>query len=663
MLLKKLKEYLPSNYGMMPVQDVLNHLKQKTPSTFQKIDSFVKYVNSSSELSDKLSDEWKVKGNDAFKKAQYEQAIEDYSRGILCAASRESLTALINNRSTAFYKLKRYTDSCLDAHRCLSIQPKYWKALLRRGTALQQLGFAKEGERDVKAAEAEDLSLCNTDADLEPIIGTLFKGMASSSIPPRAHFGIGVKVERSSKRSSLVAVEKLQPGSEVLEETPCACIAGLDNLLSTCCFCLQHTTCLYQSEDYRAAGRKSRGLFCSEDCGSAAWKHYGAIETENAFFICCPDDVLLAHRFLQGMQEFAIGEGLRSNSKVSSPLEGYLGDMENLRSDISKEIAPEVTVGGYETLASVMGLYMGAFTAHMAELIRKAQRQILLHAIEVKCQVRFRRAGGEGEDNATREIFSTTTVIAGRAIYATGTFFAHSCNPNCFLSFKENPQGCCAQVAVRVIRPVMPGETLTIAYGGITRFHSHSKNHRIQLLRKQYGFICQCVACTDECDEVIPFDVKEHYIKAADYYQKGCRLIREKQYTTAVTVLLQSYEIVMRFICSPPRPPLPMLPPTHRSLALAYFHLNNRPKCLEHLKAALSIDIQLHGDDNWAELIQDYNRLSSVAIDPEEKREYAFKAIALLERFYTPSTTLSVTVKMMKSALPADSSPLNVETP
>lgn len=651
LFMEELKEHLPSDYGLKTVGQVLQHLKDKSPSTFEKLDQIKDHLNSSFTLSDTTADAWKAKGNDAFKECRYERAIQDYTSGIHCAASTEILSTLLNNRSTVFYKLKRYADACLDAHRCLITHPNYWKALHRRGSALQQLGFAQEGERDIKAAEREDVSLSNRVDQIAPIIGSLLKGMAQCSIPPIAQVGSSVKILCVQERRSIVAAEKIEPGTEVLKETPCACIAGWDNLLSTCSFCLQHTNCLYPGEPYRAAGKKSRGLFCSDDCATSAWQYYGSSETENLFFICCPDDALLAYRLLQGKQKFLIEDTRRSNCN-SSESEELLNDKDNLLCNFSKELDPQVRVGGYETLASALGLYMNAYTPDMAELARKAHRQVLLYAIEVKCQLRQRLSMGVGENENPCEMFSKATVNAGKGMYATAILLKHSCHPNCFLSFKENPLGCCAELAVRAIRPVMPDEELTIAYGGITRFHFHSKAHRLQLLRRRYGFVCHCDACQSDIDSVVSSGEKENYVKAADYYQKGCRLIREKNYTTAVTVLLQSYEIVMRYICPPPRPPLPMLPLTHRSLALAYFHLNNRPKCQEHLEAALHLDIQLHKDENRLELIDDYTRLSSVATDVEKKKMYTWKAIDLLERFYTPSTTLSIVVEMIKTGLP-----------
>lgn len=645
--IEELKPHLPKLFGSISIKEVLSQLKKKAPSTFDKLDQFILKMKAVSELNDEIANMWKVKGNEEFGKGNYSEAISAYTHGLLSAASDDMVATLLNNRSTSFYKLHRYADSCVDAHKCLQRKPDYWKTLTRRGSALQQLGFNEVGERDIKAAEAQDIGQSNSMKELEPILGESLAGMANCSVPPSAIISHQVRVERSSKGRGIVAKERLVSGTTVLEETPYACVARLETLLSTCSFCLQHTTCLYHSDQYKSGKRKARGLFCSEACANAAWEYYGESEGQNLFFLCCPNDALLAYRMLQAIERFPIVESFDAASDFNEDTDNrvsahYLRIMEG---SFSQEFFPDATVGGSETVVSALGLYMGAFTETVAEQMRKAQRQILVNAMDVKCQVRIPKSNGA----ASGEVFSTSTVLVGNAVYAVASLFNHSCDPNCFLSFVGNPQSCCAKVVVRVIRPIVAGEELTIAYGGLTRFKSHSKSSRVHLLHKRYGFLCRCDSCVNDVDDPVTVEEKEKYVKASDYYQKGCRLIREKDYTTAVTVLLQSYEIVMRYICPPPRPPQPMIPTTHQSLALAYFHLNERKKCFEHLKAALDVDIQIHGTDNRVEMIHEYNRLSSVATDLEDKKKYSDMAITLLERFYAPSPMLSLTVALMKS--------------
>jgi tetratricopeptide (TPR) repeat protein len=137
---------------------------------------------------------------------------------------------------------------------------------------------------------------------------------------------------------------------------------------------------------------------------------------------------------------------------------------------------------------------------------------------------------------------------------------------------------------------------------------------------------------------VVRKEDEAHYFKASDYYQKGRRLMREGQFEEAINVLYQSYEIVMRYICPPPRPPQMMLPKTHDALAQAFLLSGNRDKCIEHLKAALALQIELHGGVGYEypELIRDYARLSMLTKDIS----FTEKAIDLMERCFAPSEFL-----------------------
>eukprot|EP00796_Vickermania_ingenoplastis_P007186 gene7186-5048_t len=645
--IEKLKTHLPDGFGIMPVQQVLQHLLSATPEVFKDIDNFMRMSATIIHLNDDVASMWKEKGNEFFKQEKYNESALSYSRGLLNAATDEVVATLLNNRSTAFFKLERYADSCVDAYRCLKLKRDYWKALERRGCALQKLGLIAEGEKDIKSSELKDLTICNSDKELEIILGESLRGMPNM-LPPQATVSPVVKIERSAKGRTLVAEQNIKEGV-ILEETPYAFIGRLESLFSTCSYCLQYKTCLYQGDEFRLAKTKSRGLFCSEECASAAWSFFST-ERSNLFFLCCPNDTLLAYRLIHGMEQFPTMSNLKVGDKFDELNNNKItaNQLSILEGSFTQELFSSASVGGDETIVAALGIYMNAFSISEAEVMRKAQRQVLMNGIDIKCHLRTPISGET--KNTAGSIFSTTTVVVGCGMYAVASLLNHSCDPNCFLSFVGNPQSCSGRVVVKAIKPVNAGDELTISYGGLTRFKVHSKQNRAQLLLQRYGFSCRCDYCVADRDEVVSSSEKEIYVKASDYYQKGCRLIREGNYETAVTVLLQSYEIVMRHICPPPRPPQPMIPTTHQSLALAYFHLNNRDKCFEHLKAALETDIIIHGTDNRVEMIHEYSRLSSVATDTTDKISYCNKSVELLERFYPPSPILSLTISLLKNS-------------
>ncbi|XP_014670421.1 PREDICTED: RNA polymerase II-associated protein 3-like isoform X2 [Priapulus caudatus] len=84
--------------------------------------------------------EWRVQqavaekdlGNDLFKKAKYEEAIEHYTKGI----GYDQFSAILPaNRAMALLKLGRYAAAEADASTSIGLDPTYVKAYARRGTA------------------------------------------------------------------------------------------------------------------------------------------------------------------------------------------------------------------------------------------------------------------------------------------------------------------------------------------------------------------------------------------------------------------------------------------------------------------------------------------------------------------------------------------------
>lgn len=86
----------------------------------------------------------KDKGNECFKKGDFDKAIEFYTIGTGLDPENPFLPA---NRAMAFIKKKQYQAAENDCTLCLSIDPTYVKAYLRRGTArsaLKKISLAKE---------------------------------------------------------------------------------------------------------------------------------------------------------------------------------------------------------------------------------------------------------------------------------------------------------------------------------------------------------------------------------------------------------------------------------------------------------------------------------------------------------------------------------------
>lgn len=609
--------------GIKPVSEVLDILKTSAAATLDTFQRFLGAARGASNLSDGTADQWKQKGNDDFNRGDFDVAGIHYTKAMTYAASDETLAVLLSNRSTVLFQQKRVKEALADAHYAYLLKRDYWKALLRRSACLRALGHATLAERDEVAAQEQKADLSCTDDELAVALERAFAGPFSP--PPKFDLMESVQVQRDGKGRHVTAATRLEPQTVLLEE-PYATAPRGEGMFTACSHCFHRTSTLYPSMHFRKTNFKSRGLFCSPLCADRQWKLYGEREVQNPFYMLCSVDTLLALRMIQ--TPFIGAEALRSREAPFDPLsDNQFGQAHmDMMVGYSKETAPFAEVGGKESVIAALAVHAGVVDARQAEKLRKAMRQILVNAFPITCVDRV---------IANAESHSFVTVTVGKALYAVASLFNHSCDPNCFVSYRGNPHASSGQLCVRLTRPVMEGEELTISYGNIDKTKMHSTRGRIRALRANYGFACTCAVCRNVVDEAVKKEDEAHYTKAADYYQKGRRLIREGNYADAITVLFQSYEIVMRYICPPPRPPQIMLPKTHDALAQAYLLNGDKAKCVEHLCSSLNLNRELHGGD-YVDLVREYTRLAVLSGDVQ----YRDKALSLLDRYYCPSEFL-----------------------
>ena len=644
---EELAKCIPSinNFFSLSVEEAKQALTTARPDVFAAYEKLLTSAVQAAALSDEGAMQWKERGNAEVVQGNDDIAVINYTKGMTMALSGGVMSVLLNNRSTVFYKQSRFRDACMDANEALRIDPLYWKALERRGHCLELLGHEELGQRDNSAASAQDSSAANTVQDVDQILA-LLGGLEVQEVTA-ASCNKKVIVDRDAKGRFLVAKERLDP-CQILLEGPYAAAPKLEGLFTSCAHCFKRTSSLFPSSRHRSEGIKARGLFCGERCAELSWNDYGEREKGHVFFLLCPVDALLAYRLLSVRRDrvelkcFAQGHEASEQITIDPLTDNKFGASHiNSLCTFSKEVAPFGEVGGYETIVAVLSVACGAVTAGSGEQFRKAMRQVLVNAFNISSIDRV-----IPRHDTSNMSHSFVVVSPGKAVYSVGSLFNHSCDPNCHASWVGNPHGCSSLLSIRLIRPAMEGEELTISYNGIEKTKVHSTRGRIRALRAQYGFSCTCTACRNIVDEPVSEEDKQHYIKAADIFQKGKRLIREGNYKEAINVLFHSYDIVMRYICPPPRPPQLMLPKTHDALAQAYLLDGDKEKCVEHLRAALELDKQLNGP-LYPELVRDYTRLAFLASNP---KSFADESARLLELFYAPSAYLDAEVAYVRSS-------------
>ncbi|CAI5725457.1 hypothetical protein KXD40_002121 [Peronospora effusa] len=103
-------------------------------------------------------------------------------------------------------------------------------------------------------------------------------------------------------------------------------------------------------------------------------------------------------------------------------------------------------------------------------------------------------------DQVLQNVFAMQCNAFDSGVFLYNAMFNHDCNPNCvkFTPEDAGPEGGVSEV--RVARPIVKGEQLTISY---LYPREQSRENRQKNLWEQFGFVCKCQLC-QRGDSVMP---------------------------------------------------------------------------------------------------------------------------------------------------------------
>jgi tetratricopeptide (TPR) repeat protein len=93
------------------------------------------------------AEQYKAKGNDAFKAKNYREAIDWYTRAIDLDPASESAGALYSNRAASWSGLNDHTKALADGELCVRVRPDWLKGHFRKGVALEALNRLDEAQK------------------------------------------------------------------------------------------------------------------------------------------------------------------------------------------------------------------------------------------------------------------------------------------------------------------------------------------------------------------------------------------------------------------------------------------------------------------------------------------------------------------------------------
>jgi tetratricopeptide (TPR) repeat protein len=153
-----------------------------------------------------MADSEKEKGNEAFYAKDFEEAEAYYSRSLQYRADDPSTWA---NRALVRLKLERPDAALEDCEHALAVNPRYMKALHRKGKALYDLQRYEDAVRSFQLALAESPGNTQINGDLMVARRKLRSAPAAPAAPPSAPSG------KVTRHPTGCVIEELDPDPDV----------------------------------------------------------------------------------------------------------------------------------------------------------------------------------------------------------------------------------------------------------------------------------------------------------------------------------------------------------------------------------------------------------------------------------------------------------------
>ncbi|CAI9091934.1 OLC1v1027055C1 [Oldenlandia corymbosa var. corymbosa] len=484
--------------------------------------------------------ETKLKGNDCFSRGDFSEAVKLYTKALRFApiavdgVVKDVVPVLYVNRAFALYKMGLLAESVRDCSRALSIFPGYAKAWFRRGKSNASLGYHLDARRDFTVSLKLEVS-SNGKRLIEnemKMVANLYK---QKNYPPQRYEGCRLEicdeplqvelqcVSKITKGRGMITVAEIPEASLIHKEDPYAAIVLKHFRETHCHFCFNELPM-----DPVACSSCCIPLYCSHLCQvQAGGEHLlptardlpidNLPEDLNNYisnvisvqisrpqvkkFIehvhecqgvhwpaVLPSDVVLAGRVLAKCIEQQRHSGLKFS------LLGIWDLCHNYA-----QLPPDDKFEFHIYSIILMNCLQDSYGAELPiNENTNSQLILLLSQIRVNSMAIVRVASFDlmGSFNQQPELSlaagaSTAAVKqirVGQAVYAAGSLFNHSCQPNIHAYFISRT------LYVRATEYIASGCDLELSYGA--QVGQWNCKDRKQFLEDRYSFTCECRGCS-----------------------------------------------------------------------------------------------------------------------------------------------------------------------
>eukprot|EP00102_Acyrthosiphon_pisum_P025183 XP_016662393.1 PREDICTED: SET and MYND domain-containing protein 4-like [Acyrthosiphon pisum] len=407
------------------------------------------------------SDQYRSRGNEAFKIKNYEESLKMYTQSIMTAEIDSLNFALsVANRSAALYYLEEYEHSLKDIDQAFKskrypLQNNY-KLFERKGNCYQM--------------------------------------------------GRG-----------LFASKNIKPGEILIIEKPIAGVFKNSMWMFNCNYCFQR--CLSAIP----CSKCSQVVYCDETCLRKAHTCYHGIECSLVYPLKAdptiePTHDLALRCFVKLINLMGVEHFCSMVRKYNEP--NFSFDKNSNNCFMDKTFHSIYALGGNETKRTVSNLFFMHCTASMMVSLLSLNEYYdipsnllgtvgvsLVHLLCIAnlnsyASVELSKYIGKSSNNISNRPATYDSVAL--VLCSAYSLINHSCDPNVIVQTYSGVE------VTRAIQPISKGSQLFIDYG--VKFFSHGKEERITHLFDQYQFQCRCQACTNDWPIYASLELDELFI-------------------------------------------------------------------------------------------------------------------------------------------------------
>ncbi|XP_019874843.2 SET and MYND domain-containing protein 4 [Aethina tumida] len=416
------------------------------------------------EKNEEASNKLRQKGNEMYKLHFYKQAIEFYTQSIAMAEEKtEAFAVALANRSAVLFEIKLYAECIQDIN--IALENGYPENLK-----------SKILQRKEKAESLKETQRTRQYYENVPVIELSAKNANISC----ASDAIEIKFTPELGRH-IVAKRDVFPGEVLAVETP-FCQVLLDEKWIHCHHCFQICYNLLPCKICTTA------LFCSKVCEEAA-EVYHRYE--------CPISAMKNTLQLDKLKLIALRIALQAKSEFHNIWNETEENGQVYMSNRYKEIHELV---GNTKQRSVSDLFERSLTASLlfhlihnhtdffkdcdSDISQTSFKEIILKNLQIgPCNFH------EISELASNEEGTYLPQEIGTGCYSFMSMFNHSCSPN----VSRNCYG--TTIVLRCLESIKEGEQCFDNYG--YHYALMTKPERLQHLKNQYFFDCNCLACEE----------------------------------------------------------------------------------------------------------------------------------------------------------------------